>query len=267
MYRLVFCDLDGTVATFGGEVRPAVREAMQAAAGAGAWITLSTSRGYQLVKPFLDRVVVNAPLICCTGGLIVEAFTRKVHYLKPLPLDMAHDLACLSQEEGVAMWFYLADMETMLEKRVGDPGFVLRRDGVTIRQVPDPVAELTEAPHKVLIETGSPQATPAVAARLQEHVGNRARVVVSSPRRVEVVLPGISKAWAMSWIADYLGVKQEETIGIGDGDNDIEMVEWAGLGIAMGNATPTVKAAADWIAPSVEEDGLAVALWRFVLSS
>ena len=68
MYRLVFCDLDGTVATFDGDVRPAVQEAMQAAVDAGVWITLSTSRGYQLVKPFLDRVVVNAPMICCTGA-------------------------------------------------------------------------------------------------------------------------------------------------------------------------------------------------------
>jgi Cof subfamily protein (haloacid dehalogenase superfamily) len=263
MYRLVFCDLDGTLATFDGQVRPAVREAMQAVVDAGNWITLSTSRGYQMVKPFLDRVVVNAPMVCCTGGLIVEAFTRKVHYIRPLPLDMARDLARLSLQEGIAMWFYQADMESMLEKRVSDPGFVLRRNGATIREVPDPVAELKQPPHKVLIETPAPEETPAVRARVQEYVGDRARVVISSPRRIEVVLPGISKAWAMSWIADYLGVRQEETIGIGDGDNDVEMVEWAGMGIAMGNATPAVKAVADWVAPSVEEDGVAVALRHF----
>ncbi len=265
MYRLVFCDLDGTLATFEGQVRPAVREAMQAVVDAGVWITLSTSRGYQMVKPFLDRVVVNAPMVCCTGGLIVEAFTKKIHYVKPLPLDMARQLARLSQQEGIAMWFYLADMETMLEKRVGEPGFTLRRDGVTMRQVPDPVSELKEPPHKVLIETPAPEETPGVVARVEEHVGDRARVVVSSPKRVEVVLPGISKAWAMSWIADHLDVKREETIGIGDGDNDVEMVEWAGLGVAMGNATPKVKAVADWIAPPVEEDGAAEVLRRFVL--
>jgi hydroxymethylpyrimidine pyrophosphatase-like HAD family hydrolase len=79
------------------------------------------------------------------------------------------------------------------------------------------------------------------------------------------MLPGISKASAMARIADYLGVRREETIGIGDGDNDIEMVEWAGLGVAMGNATPATKAVADWVAPSVQEDGVAVTLRRFVL--
>jgi hypothetical protein len=83
--------------------------------------------------------------------------------------------------------------------------------------------------------------------------------------RIEVVLPGISKAQAMARVAQQLGVSREETLAIGDGDNDVEMVEWAGLGVAMGNATPAVKAVADWIAPSVDEDGVAVALLRYVL--
>ncbi|UCC75481.1 MAG: HAD family phosphatase [Anaerolineales bacterium] len=265
MYRLVFCDLDGTVMTWQQEVRPAVQHAMQAVVDSGKWITLSTSRGYQMVKPFLDSVVVNAPMICCTGALIVEASTRKVHFVKPLPLDMAHALARLSEREGMAMWFYLADMKTMLEKRVGDPGFVLRRDGATLREAPDPVAELQEPPHKVLVDAPSPEYMPAVAAQVQGCLGDRARVVLSRPYRAEVVLPGISKAWAMAWVAQYLGVKREETIGIGDGDNDLDMIKWAGLGVAMGNATPAVKAAAAWIAPSVEEDGAAEALRHFVL--
>jgi Cof subfamily protein (haloacid dehalogenase superfamily) len=220
-----------------------------------------------MVKPFLDRVVVNAPMVCCTGGLIVEAHSKKVHHLQPLPLDMARDLARLSLREDIAIWFYLADMEHMLEKRVGEDRFALRRDGVTLRQVPDPVAELTEPPHKALIETPSAEASPRVAARLQEHVGDRARIVISSPQRIEVVLPGISKARAMAQIAEQLGVAREDTLAIGDGDNDVEMVEWAGRGVAMGNATPAVKAVADWVAPSVDDDGAAVALKRFVLGA
>ena len=80
-------------------------------------------------------------------------------------------------------------------------------------------------------------------------------------------MPGVSKSARMSRVAERLGVRREETIAMGDGDNDIEMLEWAGLGIAMGNGMPAVKAAADWIAPPVDEDGVAVALRRFVLGS
>lgn len=266
MYRLVFCDLDGTVASFDGQVQPAVRQAMQAVVDSGAWITISTGRGFQLVKPFLGKVVINAPLICCNGGLIVEPSSRQVLQVQPTPLPLAHDLARLAQEEGIEMWFYLADMETMLKNRGGERTFVLRRDSATVRHSADPIAELTAPPHKVLIVSQSPQATPALLARLERHVGERARVVTSGPHWVEVIVPGVSKAGAMSWVARHLGVERDETLAIGDGDNDVEMLEWAALSIAMGNATPAAKAAADWIAPSVEEDGAAVALQRYLLS-
>ena len=267
MYRLVYCDLDGTVLPFHGAVRPAVREAMQAVADAGAWIGIATGRGYQLVQPVLGPIPINAPLICCNGGLIIEPTTRQVLYVRPMSLSLAHDLLRVVQKEGLEIWFYLDDLETMLEYLPNGPGFVLRRDGALVRQLEDPVAEMTRPPHKAVIRTESPQATPAVVACVQQHVGDQARVLASSRQMVEVIMPGISKAHAMSRVAAQLGVEQRETIAIGDGNNDIEILEWAAMGVAMGNATHAVKAAADWIAPTVEEDGVAVTLRRFVLGS
>jgi hypothetical protein len=265
MYRLAFCDVDGTVASFDGRVSPAVHKAMQAVVDSGGWITLSTGRGYQLTKPYLDRAVVNAPLICCNGGLVVEPVTRRVLHVEPMPLPLARDLMRLAVAEGIEMWFYLDDLETMLENRPIEDGFVLRRDGVLLRSAPDPLAELTRPPHKVVVSAPTPEDTPAVIARVQQEVGERARVLASSPRRIEVILPGISKGNAMALVARHLGVKREETIGIGDGNNDVEMLEWAGVGVAMDNASPVARAAADWIAPPVEEDGAAIALRRYML--
>ncbi len=265
MYRLVFCDLDGTVMTWQQEVRPAVQQAMRAVADAGAWVTICSGRGYQLVKPFLGHVPVNAPLICCNGGLIVEAVTRRVLQVRATPLDLAHDVIRLCQAEGLPLLCYLADMETMLERRPNDPGFVLRRDGVVVRRVDDPIREVHEPPHKLLIVTASPEDTPSALVRIEQVVNGRARVLTSSPVWIEVLPPGLSKARAMAWLAEHLGVRREETMAIGDGDNDVDMLEWAALGVAMGNATPQTKAAADWGAPSVEEDGLAIALQRFLL--
>jgi hydroxymethylpyrimidine pyrophosphatase-like HAD family hydrolase len=91
--------------------------------------------------------------------------------------------------------------------------------------------------------------------------------VASSPQALEILMPGVSKGRGLAWVAQYLGVSPQETIAIGDADNDIEMLQWAGLGIAMGNGMPGVKAVAGWIAPPVEEDGVAVALRHFVLST
>lgn len=265
LYRLIVCDLDGTVCTYDHRVNPAVREAMQDVLAADLWITLCTGRGYQTVHPFLGLVPVNAPLICCNGGLIVEPTTRHVLQVQPMSLPLAHKLLGLAQEEGLETWVYLDDMETMLEYNPSEPHPVLRRHGEIVRQVTDPITELKRPPHKLVIITESPQDTPAAIASIKRCVADEARVLTSSPRLVEVIMPGISKARAVSWVADRLGVAREETIAIGDGDNDVEMLNWAGLGIAMGNGTPAAQAAADWIAPPAEEDGLAVALRRFAL--
>jgi len=265
MYRFVVCDLDGTIATFDQKVSPAVRKAMQAVVDAGLWITISTGRGYQTLAPFLNSVVVNAPLICCNGGLVIEPTTRQVLYVQPMSLSLAHDLLRLAPQEALQTRVYLDDLETMLEYWPNEGEFILRRDGDVVRKVADPVAELTRPPHKLVVITENAQITSALVMRLQQYVGERARVLASSPYIVEVIMPGISKARGMSWVSNYLGVSRAETVAIGDGDNDIEMLTWAGLSIAMGNGSPATHKAADYIAPPVEKDGAAVALQQFVL--
>jgi len=265
VYRLVFCDLDGTVATYQHQVRPAVRGAMQAVAGAGTWITISTGRGYQTLKPFLDLLVVNAPLICCNGGLVVDPLTLEVLDAQPMSLSLAKDLVSIAPAANLDMWFYLDDLQTILAYSAESGSFALHRDGSTQEAVRDPLSVLERPPHKVVIFSPSPQDTSSAVERVQRYVGTTARVLASGPRTIEVIAPGISKAGALSFVAAHLGVSRDETLAIGDGNNDVEMLEWAGLGVAMGNAIPEVKAVAAWTAPSVDEDGAAVALQRFVL--
>ena len=267
MYRLIVCDFDGTLHTGNGLVRPAVRQAMQAVVDAGRWITLSTGRGLQLLRPYLGQVVVNAPLICCNGGLILAPDTHRILYLRPTSLPLAHDVLRLAGKEGWKVLVYLDDLETMLEYQFNGRGFQLKRGAAIVGQGLDAVSELTRPPHKLIVHTSSASSTPEVMVRLQECVGDRARVVASGPQFVEILMRGISKARGLARVAKDLGVPSRETVAIGDGDNDIEMLQWAGLGIAMGNGMPGVKAIADWIAPPVEEDGVAAALHRFVLNT
>ncbi|MGQ9492786.1 MAG: Cof-type HAD-IIB family hydrolase [Anaerolineae bacterium] len=267
MYRLIVCDLDGTVLTHDDNLRPVVYEAMQAVVDAGVWITISSGRGYQMLKPFLGSLPLNAPVIGCNGGLIFDPITRQVLYLQPMSLPLAHEMIRLVQQDELGLRVYLDDMETMLEYRTVHPAFVLVRDGIVVGQDIDPATVLTRPPHKLVVYSQSPETTPAVVTRLQKYVGDQAHVVASNRQIIEIITPGISKATGMSRVAKYLGVTREETIAIGDGDNDVEMLEWAGLGIAMGNASSAAKAVADWIAPSVEEDGVASALQRFVLDA
>jgi hydroxymethylpyrimidine pyrophosphatase-like HAD family hydrolase len=77
--------------------------------------------------------------------------------------------------------------------------------------------------------------------------------------------PGLTKAVGLGWLAEQLGVPREAVLAVGDNDNDAPMLAWAGVGVAMGEASPAARAAADWIAPSVADDGAAVAIEKYVL--
>jgi hydroxymethylpyrimidine pyrophosphatase-like HAD family hydrolase len=83
---------------------------------------------------------------------------------------------------------------------------------------------------------------------------------------IEGVPPGVSKASGLVWLTDYLGLSAADVLAIGDNDNDIPMLEWAGFSVAMAQGSAGALAAADWIAPGVDEDGAAVALERYVLA-
>jgi hypothetical protein len=82
---------------------------------------------------------------------------------------------------------------------------------------------------------------------------------------IEITAPNVSKGQALDTLAAYYNIPQSEVMAIGDQDNDVEMIAWAGLGIAMGNASPRAKAAADYIAPPLEEEGAAWAIEHFIL--
>ena len=82
---------------------------------------------------------------------------------------------------------------------------------------------------------------------------------------IEVVPRDVNKGRALAWLAEHYRIPQQAVLAIGDQENDISMLSWAGLGVAMGNAVPSAQQAADWLAPTLENDGAAVALDRFVL--
>jgi len=91
-------------------------------------------------------------------------------------------------------------------------------------------------------------------------------VLRSHPLLIEGVTPTVSKGRALAVLADYLGVRQMETAAIGDNENDMEMLAWAGLGMAMGNAAAEVQAVADCVLPPISEDGAAYGIERYVLA-
>jgi hydroxymethylpyrimidine pyrophosphatase-like HAD family hydrolase len=129
--------------------------------------------------------------------------------------------------------------------------------------VPDLYSLLDHDPDKVLViaEGNGDEIYAEMHARFDEQM----QIVRSHELFIEANPLGADKGQGLAWLAEYLRVPQPQVMAVGDQDNDAPMVAWAGLGVAMGNASAPCKAVADWIAPPISEDGAAAAIERFVL--
>jgi HAD superfamily hydrolase (TIGR01484 family) len=136
------------------------------------------------------------------------------------------------------------------------------------RRVDNLATDLPETPHKFILTANDPSQRDALTAELSARLaeaGLDLTVVPSHPILVEGIPAGLSKATGLAWLAEYLGVPRATVLAIGDNDNDAPMLAWAGVGVAMGLSSPAALAAADWVTGSVAEDGVAMALEKYVL--
>jgi Cof subfamily protein (haloacid dehalogenase superfamily) len=110
------------------------------------------------------------------------------------------------------------------------------------------------------------QPSPSAISAWRAALADRLQVVRSHPRFIEITPLDVTKGRALAWLADTWQIPSSQVIAVGDAENDLSMIEWAGLGVAMGQAAAHVRAAADWVAPSVDEDGVAAVVARFILN-
>ena len=139
-----------------------------------------------------------------------------------------------------------------------------QRSSSTPLPLPSPEEIAHEGIYKILL-LGLPLTVRRAAKKLHSAPPQPVDCFASSPEALEIVPTGVNKAAGLARVAAILGIPREETIAIGDGENDISMLRWAGLGIAMANAPENVKAAADVIAPACDEDGAAWAMEKYLL--
>lgn len=263
-FKLLALDLDGTTVNHDMEVSPRVLRAVQEAMARGVLVTIATGRNVPSTRPFARRFNVNAPVICQQGGVIYD-YRAETALLR---ISLPHALTCelLALEGQHPEWravmyqddrIFVTDGEYFrdLDKLVGFAPIV----------VSDLCAALDGRDADKLLFAVEPDDAPRALAHLQALVGDRATVVQSHARFVEVNPLGADKGSALRWLAERLGVPREQVMAIGDQGNDATMVAWAGFGVAMANGNQATQSVADWIAPSIEEDGAAIAIERFVL--
>jgi len=264
VYRLIALDLDGTLMGEQQTFSPCVRHAVAGAQARGTHVTVATGRSYISTRPFAEKLGIIEPFICYQGGLIVQP-DGEVLYRIALQRDLAAQVIALAQERNWHTVLYLNGHMYLTEARhpitfyegLLNPGVHLASNLATL---------LDRDPDKVLLVSDNPAHTDVIYAEMQARFSTRMQIVRSHALFVEANPPGVNKGNGLAWLSKYLGVPQQQVMAVGDQDNDLSMIEWAGLGVAMGNGSPPCKAAANWIAPPIEEDGAAIALEHFILA-
>lgn len=266
--RLIVADLDGTLLNSAHVVSPFTAAAVDAAIAQGIKFTVATGKTFPSTPAIIRRFGIDIPVIC-GNGTQVFAPDGTLIYEHPIPLDYALEVVDLALDEGFTPIVYT---KLGLLAPVRDDNVV----ELVAHHEPEPeiVDDIMGAmkdhhkPYKLVLMSQDYDAVAEFQTQITQTFEGRAQVLRSGLASVVELLPcGVSKATALQVILDHIGVQREQTIAFGDNCNDVAMLEYAGIGVAMGHAPQDVRAYADYVTGSNDEDGVGHALHKFVLNT
>jgi len=260
--RVIAMDLDGTLVKGSSGITPRVRETIAAARDAGIEITIATGRMFRSARRFADDLQVNLPIICYQGSLVRDPVTGVTHRHDVLPTGPAQAAVTFARRHEIHVNAYIDD-ELYMEADTPEGRFYAASSNVPITFVDDLVEAVAAGSTKLVFVMDEDRVLETIAA-MDGRFGPTVQATRSHPRFAEVVRRDVNKGRALAIVADAANVPLEQTMGIGDNLNDLDLVRAAGIGVAMADGDPRVLAAADWITGTYEDDGVAQAIDRLL---
>ena len=266
MYKLIAVDMDGTLLDENKEISNRCQKAIYNLKQKGKKIVIATGRPLNGVMNYLEKLDLfdeNDYVVAFNGALVQSTKTKQIIFNKPLSLLEYKELYAVSQQLGV-------NIHALTNKSVLTPkNNPFTKIESSINRIPiiegavEDVAFSTVIVKVMFID--EPEKLDAIIPLLPAWVKDKYSILRSAPYFLEFLDKSVNKGAGVSAIAKVLGLEPEEVICIGDAGNDLAMIRYAGLGVAMGNAVPEVKSAADYITHSNEEDGVAHVIEKFML--
>ena len=247
-FRLAAIDLDGTLLGPDKQISPANRAAVRDLQNAGVRVVLASGRRHENMTRFHQSLGLEGPMVSAQGALVKEVETGAVLHQRYVPADLAVEVVRHGLEEGMSLIYYLDegihmsgfDRHTRLyQSRGGDELIDSGKMEHLAGRSPQKIIWL-ESPERIA------STFPSVEARYQ----GRSDTLVSDPEYLEFMAYGISKAVGLAVVAERYGIDSSEVLSFGDANNDVTMLQWTGLGVAMSQSTPAAKAAANRVAPA-----------------
>ena len=223
---------------------------------------VATGRMFRSVRPYVEQLGIEDPVICYQGAVVAEPRSGRFLRHEPIPVELAKETIAALREEGFHVNCYVDD-ELYVDRVTPEAESYARFQSLPVHPVGDLVKWLVKPPTK-LVAVGEPQALDDLEERTKARFDGRLYISKSLPYFLEFASPEVTKGSGLAFLAEHLGFGPAETVAFGDGENDVELLEWAGYAVAVANAHDRVLAVADLVCPSAEEEGVAQVLEAFL---
>ena len=267
-YKMIVLDLDGTLTNNKKEITPRTKQALMQAQAAGVHVVLASGRPTYGIVPLAEELKLKESggyILAFNGGKIIDCSNNEVLFEQKLNEQLVPHLYQEAKKAGMEILTYQGEGIAATNK---DDEYVQHEafiNKMPVTQYDDFLNQLVYPINKCLI-VGDPTPLHELELRLAKELEGKMDVYRSADFFLECVPLGIDKARALDRLISSLGISREEIIACGDGYNDLSMIRFAGLGVAMANAAKDIQREADFVTSSNEEDGVAHVIERFILS-
>lgn len=267
-YKMIVLDLDGTLTNNKKEITPRTKQALMQAQAAGVHVVLASGRPTYGIVPLAEELKLKdngGYILAFNGGKIIDCTNNKVLFEQKLDEQLVPILFQEAKKAGMEILTYQGEGIAATNK---DDEYVQHEafiNKMPVTQYDDFLNQLVYPINKCLI-VGNPTPLHELEIRLAKELEGKMDVYRSADFFLECVPLGIDKARSLDRLISSLGISREEVIACGDGYNDLSMIRFAGLGVAMANAAKDIQSEADFVTLSNEEDGVAHVIEHFILS-
>lgn len=258
------CDLDGTLVGRDGVLGPRTRSAIARSKDEGVRVLVATGRMFRSARRYLDEASLDDPVVCYQGAAVVDPRSGEFLLHEPLDLGVAREVIESLGARGLSPNVYVDDQlyvarETEYSRRYS------AFQHLPVVEVGDLLAWLDRPPTKLVV-VSEPEVLADVRGELAPRFDGRLFLTTSLPYMLELGNPGVTKGSGLAFVASALGIELDRVVAFGDGENDVELLEVAGFGVAVEGGHPRLLAIADRTCPGPEEEGVA-AVMETVLDS
>ncbi|MFT3660515.1 MAG: HAD family hydrolase [Gordonia sp. (in: high G+C Gram-positive bacteria)] len=269
---LIASDVDGTLLDRADTLTPRTRAVLERARAEGVELVLATGRPPRWIPQVADQLADSSAAVryavCANGAIVYDVLADEILHVEALETEVLRELAEAVAERLPGVGLAVERAATLADSGAGDAAtapFVATAGYQHAWLNPDHVEvndeQIFAVPAVKMLVRDTSMTSRDMAHRLRPALGDLAEVTFSiDTGLVEISVPRVHKARGLAWLAEHTDVDARATIAFGDMPNDIEMLRWAGLGVAMGHGDPAATAVADQVAPSNAEDGLAQVL-------